>query len=127
MRDFVVKATINGLGLWLAAWLVPGIGLGDSPEWTDVLRTVALVSLVFALVNTLIKPIAKLLSLPLILLTLGLFSLVVNAAMLQLTSWLSGRLGLAFHVESFFWDAILGAIVVTFVSMILTFFDPADR
>jgi putative membrane protein len=57
--------------------------------------------------------------LPFIILTLGLFTLVVNALMLQLTSWFAEQLGLAFHVQEFFWDAVLGSIVITFVSMIL--------
>ena len=62
-------------------------------------------------------------------LTLGLFTLVVNALMLELTSWLAGNLGLGFHVDSFFWSAVLGAVVVTIVSMVLNVVvpDASDR
>lgn len=127
IKDFAIKTAINGVALWLAAWLLPGINFGTNPEWLEVAKTVVLVALVFGLVNTLIKPVAKLLSLPIVLLTLGLFTLVINAAMLQLTSWLAGQLKLAFHVDHFFWDAILGALVVTFVAMILNVFNRADN
>ena len=71
--------------------------------------------------NAFIRPVAKLLSLPFIILTLGLFVFIVNALMLELTSWLAGKLNLAFHIDHFFWDAVLGALIVTFVSMILSF------
>jgi len=59
------------------------------------------------------------LSLPVIILTLGLFALIVNAAMLELTSWAAGQFNLDFHVDQFFWDAVFGAIIITVVSMIL--------
>jgi putative membrane protein len=64
---------------------------------------------------------------PFIILTLGLFVFIVNAAMLMLTSWLAEKFGLAFHVDSFFWDAVLGALVITVVSMVLSIFDPSDN
>ncbi len=126
IKEFAVKTAINGVALWLTAWVVKGINFGTNPQWTEVLKTVVLVALVFGLVNTLIKPVAKLLSLPIVIVTLGLFTLVINAAMLQLTSWLSGKLGLAFHVDHFFWDAVLGAIIITFIAMILNFFSPVE-
>ena len=83
-------------------------------------------AVIFGLVNAFVKPIAKLFSLPFIILTLGLFTLVVNALMLQMTSWLAGALNLDFHVDSFFWDAILGALVITFVSLLLNILIPDD-
>jgi putative membrane protein len=73
-----------------------------------------------------VRPIAKIVSLPFIILTLGLFVFIVNALMLQQTSWVAGKFSLAFHVDQFFWDAVLGALVITFVSMILGFFNPRD-
>ena len=76
-------------------------------------------ALVFGLVNALVKPVLKFFATPLIWLTLGVFTLVINAAMLQLTSWLTGQLGLPFVVDEFFWDAVLGALIITFVSMVL--------
>ena len=89
--------------------------------------TILVVAVIFGLVNAFVKPIAKLFSLPLIILTLGLFTLVVNALMLQLTSWLAGALNLDFHVDSFFWDAIFGALVITFVSLLLNMLIPSGR
>jgi len=66
-------------------------------------------------------------SLPFIILTLGLFSLIVNAAMLELTSWFAVQFGLDFRVDQFFWDAVLGSIIITLVSMIASRILPAVR
>ena len=71
-----------------------------------------------------VKPIAKLLSFPAIVLTLGLFTFIVNAFMLQLTEWISEPLGLSFSIDQFFWDAVIGALIVTVVSMVLNFVIP---
>lgn len=118
--NFAIQTVINGVALWVAAWAVPGITFGSGTAGA-VIRTVLVVALVFGLVNALVRPLAKVLSLPFIILTLGLFVLVVNALMLQLTSWLADRFDLAFHVEHFFWDAVLGALIITVVSMLLGF------
>lgn len=67
------------------------------------------------------------LSIPLIVLTLGLFLFVINAFMLSLTSWVSGLLDLDFHVESFFWDAVLGSIIISIVSMVVGALLPSPR
>ena len=88
--------------------------------------TVGIVALIFGVVNALVRPIATLLSLPFIILTLGLFIFILNAAMLQLTSWLAGVFDLAFHVEEFFWDAIWGSLIITFVSLLLGFLKTDD-
>ena len=117
--DFAVKILVNGAALWVAALVVSGIHFGQGAEWTGTLRAVLLVALVFGVFNAVLKPIVSALSLPLIWLTLGLFTLVINAAMLQITSWASGKLGLAFHVDHFWWDAVGGALVITFVAMVL--------
>jgi putative membrane protein len=81
--------------------------------------TLVVVGAIFAVVNTLVKPIVKLFSLPFYVLTLGLFAFIVNAFMLEIVSWLSGKLDISFHIDDFFWSAIGAAIVVTFVSMVL--------
>ena len=101
------------------AMVVDGIEFGRGAEWTETLKTVVLVALVFGLVNAVVKPILKFFATPLIWLTLGVGLLVINALMLQLTSWLAERLTLAFHVTEFFWDAVIGALIITFVSMVL--------
>ena len=119
VKNIAIKTLVNGLALWLAAIVVKGIEFGRGAEWTGTLKTVVLVALVFGVVNAVAKPILKFFATPLIWLSLGLFSLVINALMLQLTSWLAEKLSLAFHVQQFFWDAVIGALIVTFVSMVL--------
>ncbi len=117
MTNFAIRVIANAAALWVAALLVSGIDLaqGDS-TWPTKLVTVLLVALVFGVVNAFIRPIVKLLSLPLLVLTLGLFTFIVNAFMLQITEWLAGPLGLDFHIQNFFWDAVMGAVIITIVS-----------
>lgn len=123
---FVVRTIINGLALWVAAWLIDGIEFGPTADTWETVKVVALVALIFGLLNAFVRPILKLISLPLIILTLGLFVFIVNALMLQATSWLAGQFDLAFHVDEFFWDAVLGSLVITVVSMVLSVFDRTD-
>ena len=118
LRAILVTIVANGLAVVAAAWLIPGITLGGT-TWTEVAISAGWVAVVLGLVNAVIKPVVRFFSLPLIWLTLGLFALVVNALMLLLTSWLSGRLGLAFHVDGLFWSAILGGLLVSVVSMVV--------
>jgi putative membrane protein len=113
----LVWLVVNALALAAAALLLDGIRLtGSTTE--DRLITLVLVALIFGVINTVVAPVLKLLSLPFIILTLGLFLLVVNAAMLLFTSWISREVGLGFHVEGF-WTAVLGAIIVTVATWIL--------
>ena len=128
MKSFAIKVLVNGVALWVAAFLMKGIHLADNPASTSSqLVTILWVAVIFGLLNALIKPILTILSLPVIILTLGLFALVVNAAMLELTSWFAGQFSLAFHVDQFFWDAVLGSIIITIVSMILNPILPDER
>jgi putative membrane protein len=126
MRTIGIKILVNGVALWVAALVLSdGIHLGQRADSLSArLLTILFVAVIFGLVNAFVKPIAKLFSLPFIILTLGLFTLVVNALMLQITSWLAGALNLDFHVDSFFWDAVLGALVITFVSLLLNILIP---
>ena len=125
MRSFAIKVLVNGAALWVAAYLVHGIQLaGGTASTTSQLVTILWVAVIFGGLNALIKPILTILSLPVIILTLGLFTLIVNAAMLELTSWFAGQFNLAFHVDSFFWDAVIGSIIITIVSMILNLVIP---
>ena len=120
MKSFVIRVLVNGVALWVAAALIQGIHLADNHTSTgSQLVTILWVAVIFGLLNALIKPILTILSLPVIILTLGLFTLIVNAAMLELTSWFAGKFSLDFHVDQFFWDAVLGAIIITIVSMLL--------
>jgi putative membrane protein len=127
MKSFLTRVVVNGLALWLAALVIPGINLANGEtSWTNKLLTVLFVALVFGVINAFIKPIARLLSLPFIILTLGLFTFIVNAFMLQLTEWICSWVNLDFTIDDFFWDAVLGAIVITFVSWLLNIVLPDD-
>lgn len=119
--NFVIKVAVNAVALWVAAYFVQGVHLADnSGAWTAKAVTIALVALVFGLVNAVIRPVAKLLSFPAIILTLGLFTFVVNAFMLQITEWIAKPLGLSFSIDHFFWDAVLAAVIITVVSWVLS-------
>jgi putative membrane protein len=127
VKNFLIRVVVNGLALWLAALVIPGVKLanGDS-SWTNKLVTVLFVALVFGVINAFVKPIVRLLSLPFIVLTLGLFTFIVNAFMLQITEWICEWLNLDFSIDDFFWDAVLAAIVITFVSWLLNIVLPDD-
>jgi putative membrane protein len=109
-----IRLAINAAALWLAAQWVRGI---DIEGWPSLLAAAA----IFGLVNALIKPAAQLLGCPLTCLTLGLFALVINAAMLALTAWIAGLFDLEVRVDGF-WAAFLGALLVGFVSALLSAF-----
>ena len=89
---------------------------GDSDQ--ERIIALAIVALVFSLINTFVAPVVKMLSLPVIILTLGLFLLVINALLLLLTDWIAGKLDVSFYVENFGW-ALLGAVVISVVNAIL--------
>ena len=126
LLNFAIQTVINGLALWVAAWAIPGITFGEDLGTGKTIFTVVLVALIFGFVNAFVRPLAKLLSLPFIILTLGLFIFILNAVMLQLTSWLADIFNLAFHVEHFFWDAVWGSLIITFVSLVLGFLKRDD-
>lgn len=113
--SFLVRLLINAAALWVATLVVPGV------TYTGSVLPFLAVAFVFGIVNAIIRPVAKILTFPLIILTLGLFALVVNGLMLWLTSTLSAALGLGFHVAGF-WAAFWGALVVSIVSTILSIF-----
>ncbi|QKE82982.1 phage holin family protein [Arthrobacter sp. NEB 688] len=128
MTNFLIRVGINAVALWVAALVVQGVNLAEDQVSTGrKILTVVLVALVFGLVNAVIKPIATFFSFPFIILTLGLFTFVVNALMLQITEWISNGLGLSFTIDDFFWDAVLAAVVITLVSWVLSVVLPEDR
>ncbi|MEV5122915.1 phage holin family protein [Streptomyces decoyicus] len=114
MKHFLVKTIANAAALAVAIWLLKDITLTGENTGRKIL-TLVLVALIFGLVNFLVKPVVKLLSFPLFILTLGLITLVVNALMLLLTSWLAGQADLAFHVGGF-WTALLGGVIISIVA-----------
>jgi putative membrane protein len=117
MKNFVVKTIANAGALAIAVWLLDKITLTGSSPGKKV-GTLLVVALLFGLVNFLVKPVVKVLTFPLFILTLGLITLVVNALMLLLTSWLADKLDLSFHVEGF-WTAVLGGLIISVVSWAL--------
>lgn len=128
MQKFLLKTAVNACALGVTAMAVPGIRLGEeAPALSNRIVTIILVAVLFGIVNALIKPVAQFFSFPFILLTLGLFTVVVNALMLQLTAWIAGGVGLDFSIDSFFWAAVLGSLVVSFISMLLNTLIPDDK
>lgn len=120
MTRFLMSWILSAAALAAAAGLLgEHMNIGAATD-TNQERIIALaiVALVFSLINTFVAPIVKMLSLPFIILTLGLFLLVINALLLMLTDWVAGKLDVSFYVESFGW-AVLGAIVVSIVNAIL--------
>lgn len=114
MKSFLIKTIANAVALAVAVWLLTDITLtGDSTG--DKTITLVLVALIFGVVNVVVKPLAKLLSFPVLVLTLGLFALVINAFMLLLTSWVADKLDVGFHVAGF-GTALLGGLIVAIVS-----------
>ncbi|MFF3373433.1 phage holin family protein [Streptomyces sp. NPDC002680] len=117
MKNFVVKTIANAGALGVAVWVLDKITLtGDSTG--KKIGTLIVVALLFGLVNFLVKPILQVLTFPLFILTLGLITLVVNALMLLLTSWLADKFDLSFHVDGF-WTAVLGGLIISIVSWAL--------
>jgi putative membrane protein len=122
---FIVWLVVNAVALGVAVWLFDGITLtGDSDG--DRIVTLLIVGAIFGVVTSVVRPIVNVLSLPLIILTLGLFLLVTNALMLLLTSKLADTFGLEFHVDGF-WTAVFGALVISLASMIVESLLPDPR
>lgn len=107
--SLLIKIAATALAVWIAVQLVDGL------QFTGTAGALVLIAIVFALVNAVVRPIVTLLSLPVVLLTLGLFLLVVNALMFGLTIWVSGQLDLGLTSASF-GATFVGALVVTVVS-----------
>jgi putative membrane protein len=122
---FLVRLVVSSVAIWLTALLLDGVSLSQAPGWEQVL-VVGAVGLVFTLVNLVVKPVVRLLALPLTILTLGLFALVVNALMLLLTSWLTSFTDWGLFVDGFWW-ALLAALVISIVSAVLNALLPGKR
>jgi len=110
----------NAAALAVAAWLLDGIRF-DGPvepfgdEVQEKIVPLLLVALILGLVSVFVEPVVKVLSIPFIVLTIGLFLLVINALMLLLTGWIAGKADIGFHVDGF-WTALLGSIIITLVT-----------
>jgi putative membrane protein len=129
--EFAVKIAINAAALWAAVQLVPQITFAYGDEWWKLVAVAAIV----ALVNTFIRPIVRILSFPISLMTLGLISFVINAALLILVAFISGQLDLGFRIGGYPPDltvdslvgAVLGSVVISIVSTLLGMADFGRR
>ena len=116
MRGLVIRFVLNAAGLYLATRLVPGNGIQLVP---DNLQTLLLVALIFGIVNALIAPLVKFVTCLINVLTLGLFTFVINALMLLLTAWIGGQFGIGFKVDGFL-SALLGALIISAISFVFS-------
>lgn len=110
----LIRWASTSLALFVAAWLLPGIRV-EGNAWLAY----ALMALILGLVNAVVRPVLKLLTCPLIILTLGLFVLVINGLTLWISAAIAQRLGIGFYVDGF-WPAVLGSLIVSVVSVFLS-------
>ncbi|UTM46129.1 phage holin family protein [Glutamicibacter mysorens] len=126
--SFLIRVIVNALALAAAVWVVPGLQIVAAGEGTmSTVIAYLVVAVIFGLVNALVRPIVKLFSLPITCLTLGLFTIVINALMLLLTSWLTTFTPIELVIDQFWWDAIAGTIIISIVSAVLGLFVKSDR
>jgi putative membrane protein len=121
MNRFILRWAINAVALYVAVAVVPGIQ-PQSSNWLSFIW----MALIFGVVNALLNPLLKLLTCPLILLTLGLFTLVINTFLFYLAGEIGKSFGVGFTVDGF-WSALLGSIVVSIVSVVLSLFIHEER
>lgn len=129
MASFLTRAAVTGLALWVVTLIVPGISFVGGETDLQRIGIVLVVAIIFGLVNAVIKPFVQLLSIPLYILTLGLFHVVINALMLWITSWITEHTthwGL--QIDRFWWTAIWAAIVLSLVGWVFSLpFRGAER
>ncbi|MCL1899285.1 MAG: phage holin family protein [Promicromonosporaceae bacterium] len=130
---FVIRVIVTAVALWLTQWLMGRVEIvSDGSTW-DVILAVLVLALLLNLVHSIIKPLVKALAWPLYLLTLGLFSLVVNALMLWLVTWVTGPTGWfsglpwALEINGGFWSYVLVALVLAFLQAVVGVFAPSRR
>ncbi len=113
----LIRWVVSTLALFAAAYFVPGIRVEDPNAW----MVYAMMALILGLVNAFVRPLLKLLSCPLIILTLGIFVLVINGASFLLAARIAEILGVGFYVDDF-WSALLGALIVSVISIFFNIF-----
>jgi putative membrane protein len=121
MGPFLLRAAVTGLALWVVTLVVPGINFVGGDTTLQRVGIVLVVAVIFGLVNAFIKPVVQLLSIPLYILTLGLFHVVINAFMLWITAWITEHTthwGL--QINHFWWTAIWAAIVLSIVGWLFS-------
>src|ERR1700733_12973127 len=121
MGAFVIRAAVTGFALWVVTHVVHGLSFVGGDTRLQRVGIIFVVAVIFGLVNAFIKPVVQILSIPMYILTLGLFHIVINGFMLWLTAWITEHTthwGL--KVDHFWWDAIWAAILLSIVSWILS-------
>ncbi|NUL60961.1 phage holin family protein [Brevibacterium luteolum] len=126
---FLLRVIVNAVAIWAAAALLPGMAItsGDTvftglgPTASAVISYLV-IGLIFGLVNAIIRPLIEVIALPITCLSLGLFTIVINAAMVSLTSWVSQFTPIRLEIDSFLWTAVLASIIIAVVSLVLNFF-----
>ncbi|MET0353992.1 MAG: phage holin family protein [Plantibacter flavus] len=120
MGRFLLNLIVNGFAIWVTTLIVAGVKVTPyAPGGTlETILTFALVALIFAVVNTIIGSVIKVLAFPLYILTLGLIGLLINGLLLLITAGISGWFGFGLTVDGFWWG-VLGAIVISIVNWLL--------
>jgi putative membrane protein len=121
MGAFVIRAAVTGFALWVVTHVVHGLSFVGGDTRLQRVGIIFAVAVIFGLVNAFIKPVVQILSIPLYILTLGLFHIVVNALMLWITAWITENTthwGLA--IDHFWWTAIWAAVVLSIVGWVLS-------
>ncbi|WP_431233591.1 phage holin family protein [Mycolicibacterium psychrotolerans] len=121
MGPFLLRAAVTGLALWVVTLIVPGIHFVGGDTALQRVGIVLVVAIVFGVVNAIIKPVVQILSIPLYILTLGLFHVVINALMLWITAWITDHTthwGL--QIDQFWWTAIWAAIALSIVGWLFS-------
>lgn len=113
MTKFILRWVINAIALFVAVSIVPGVNLEGG--WASI----AWLALIFGLINAFLRPLLSFLTCPLIILTLGLFTLLINTFLFWLTSQVGQAFGIGFTIDGF-WPAFLGGLVVTVVSIVMS-------
>lgn len=125
---FLLRLIINAFALWLTTLIVSGVTVKPyAPDTTALVLTYLLVALIFGVVNAIVGTVIRVVAFPLYILTLGLISLLVNAFLLFIVSWISDAIGFGLHIDGF-WSGVLGALVLGIIAWLLgLIFRPARR
>jgi putative membrane protein len=114
----IIRIIINAIAIWITSMVLAGFNFSGS------ILNLLIIGVIFGLINAIIRPIVLLLTLPITLITLGLFTLVINTIMLMLTVWISGSLDLAGGPFESIFTAFIAAIIISIISVILSWFVP---
>jgi putative membrane protein len=119
--SFVIRVIVTGIAIWLTSLFIDDhFSIVGSDTVGGQIVIVLAVALIYSLVNAIIKPIVQIISIPLYILTLGLFTLVVNALMLMLTAWITEQTNWGIRIEGGFWWALLAALIIGVLNFLIS-------